>query len=177
MTTACNDEGPNSYDKNNSHTRADPLLVSAEIDAHLKFRPSPHHDAPLIASQRNERAFSNVTLSMLFRQIYEMAGIRTSSHSGRRTFATRLNAKGVGMRTIQKLMGHRHIVLYCDVQFTSGSRAPEGWISLADPKLNAQLADLGGIILGGSPADFRTLIADETEKWGKVIRAANIKPE
>jgi integrase/recombinase XerD len=39
-------------------------------------------------------------------------------HSGRRTFATRLNAKGVGMRTIQKLMGHRHIgttALYCDV--------------------------------------------------------------
>ena len=48
---------------------------------------------------------------------------------------------------------------------------------LADPKLKAQLADLGGIILGGSPADFGKLIADETEKWGKVIRAANIKPE
>jgi integrase/recombinase XerD len=55
---------------------------------------------------------------MLFREIYEMAGIRTSSHSGRRTFATRLNAPGVGMRTIQKLMGHRNIgttALYCDV--------------------------------------------------------------
>jgi len=48
---------------------------------------------------------------------------------------------------------------------------------LADPKLKAQLIDLGGIILGGSPADFRKLIADETEKWGKVIRAANIKAE
>jgi tripartite-type tricarboxylate transporter receptor subunit TctC len=48
---------------------------------------------------------------------------------------------------------------------------------LADPKLKAQLADLGGIILSGSPADFRTLIAEETEKWAKVIRAANIKPE
>jgi tripartite-type tricarboxylate transporter receptor subunit TctC len=47
---------------------------------------------------------------------------------------------------------------------------------LADPKLKAQLADLGGIILGGSPADFRTLIAEETEKWAKVIRLANIKP-
>jgi hypothetical protein len=43
--------------------------------------------------------------------------------------------------------------------------------------MRTQLADLGGIILGGSPADFRTLITDETEKWGKVIRAANIKPE
>jgi integrase/recombinase XerD len=37
---------------------------------------------------------------MLFKAIYEMAGIRTSSHSGRRAFATRQNAKGVGMRTI-----------------------------------------------------------------------------
>lgn len=68
-------------------------------------------------SQRNRCAFSNVTLCMLFKEIYDLAGIRTS-HSGRRTFATRLNAKGVGMRTIQKLMGHRHIgttALYCDV--------------------------------------------------------------
>jgi tripartite-type tricarboxylate transporter receptor subunit TctC len=47
---------------------------------------------------------------------------------------------------------------------------------LADSKLKAQLADLGGV-LPGSPADFRTLIAEETEKWGKVIRAANIKAE
>ena len=72
---------------------------------------------PLICSQRG-RAFSNLTLCMLFKDIYESAGIRTSSHSGRRTFATRLNAKGVGMRTIQKLMGHRHIsttALYCEV--------------------------------------------------------------
>jgi tripartite-type tricarboxylate transporter receptor subunit TctC len=46
---------------------------------------------------------------------------------------------------------------------------------LADPKLIARLADLGGTMLPGSPADFGKLIADETEKWGKVIRAANIK--
>ena len=48
---------------------------------------------------------------------------------------------------------------------------------LADPKLRAQLTDLGGMILAGSPADFRKLIDDEAEKWGKVIRAANIKPD
>ena len=46
---------------------------------------------------------------------------------------------------------------------------------LADPKLIARLAYLGGTALPGSPADFGKLIADETEKWGKVIRAANIK--
>ena len=49
--------------------------------------------------------------------------------------------------------------------------------ALTDPKIKAQLADLGGTVLGGSPADFGRLIADETEKWGKVIRAANIQPQ
>ena len=48
---------------------------------------------------------------------------------------------------------------------------------LADPKMKARLADLGGTVLPGTPADFGKLIADETEKWAKVIRAANIKPE
>jgi tripartite-type tricarboxylate transporter receptor subunit TctC len=49
--------------------------------------------------------------------------------------------------------------------------------ALADPKMKGRLADLGGAPLVGSPADFGRLIADETEKWAKVIRAANIKPE
>jgi tripartite-type tricarboxylate transporter receptor subunit TctC len=48
---------------------------------------------------------------------------------------------------------------------------------LADPKLRARLADLGGTVLAGSPADFSKLIADETEKWAKVIKSAGIKPE
>jgi len=48
---------------------------------------------------------------------------------------------------------------------------------LADPELRARLAALGGTVLPGSPADFGKLIADETGKWAKVIRAANIKPE
>ena len=48
---------------------------------------------------------------------------------------------------------------------------------LADLKMKGRLADLGGTPLAGSPPDFGKLIADETEKWAKVIRAANIKPE
>ena len=48
---------------------------------------------------------------------------------------------------------------------------------LSDPKIKARLADLGGTVLSGPPADFGKLIADETEKWSKVIRAANIKAE
>jgi hypothetical protein len=50
-------------------------------------------------------------------------------------------------------------------------------VRLADPKIKTRLADLGANVLALSPADFGRLIADEIEKWGKVIRAANIKPQ
>jgi tripartite-type tricarboxylate transporter receptor subunit TctC len=48
---------------------------------------------------------------------------------------------------------------------------------IADPKIKAQLAELGSTVVPGSPADFGKLIVDETEKWAKVIRTANIKVE
>jgi tripartite-type tricarboxylate transporter receptor subunit TctC len=48
---------------------------------------------------------------------------------------------------------------------------------LAEPQVKTQLADLGASLLPGSPADFGKLVADETAKWGKVIRFAGIKPE
>ena len=48
---------------------------------------------------------------------------------------------------------------------------------LADPKLQTQLVGLGGTVLTGSPADFGNFIANETEKWAKVIRAAGIRAE
>jgi len=47
--------------------------------------------------------------------------------------------------------------------------------ALGDPKMKTRFADLGGMVLPGSPADFGVLIRDETEKWGKVIRAAGIR--
>ena len=49
--------------------------------------------------------------------------------------------------------------------------------ALTDPGMKARLADLGGVPMPMSPAEFGKLIADETEKWAKVIRAANIKAE
>jgi tripartite-type tricarboxylate transporter receptor subunit TctC len=49
--------------------------------------------------------------------------------------------------------------------------------ALGDSKMKARFADLGGMVLPGSSADFGKLIRDETEKWAKVIRAANIKLE
>ena len=48
---------------------------------------------------------------------------------------------------------------------------------LADPQLKGKLADLGGTPLVLSPSDFGKLVAEETKKWAKVIRAANIKAE
>jgi tripartite-type tricarboxylate transporter receptor subunit TctC len=50
-------------------------------------------------------------------------------------------------------------------------------VAMADPGMKARLAAIGGETMPGSPADFGKLIADETEKWGKVVRAAGIKPE
>src|SRR5262245_38438125 len=50
-------------------------------------------------------------------------------------------------------------------------------LALAEPKIKARLADWGAVALAGSPTDFGTLISEEAEKWGKVIRATNIKPE
>jgi Tripartite tricarboxylate transporter family receptor len=46
---------------------------------------------------------------------------------------------------------------------------------LADPKIKARFADLGGTPLVGSPADFRKLIAEETEKWAKVVKFSGAK--
>jgi tripartite-type tricarboxylate transporter receptor subunit TctC len=48
---------------------------------------------------------------------------------------------------------------------------------LASPTIRARLADLGGTPFPGTPAEFGKVIAEDTEKWGKVIRAANVKPE
>ena len=49
--------------------------------------------------------------------------------------------------------------------------------ALADPKMKARLADLGGMVLAGSAADFGKLIAEETEKWAKVVKFAGAKAE
>jgi tripartite-type tricarboxylate transporter receptor subunit TctC len=48
---------------------------------------------------------------------------------------------------------------------------------LADPKSKARLADLGASLLPGSPADFGKVVADETEKWGKVVEFSGAKPD
>jgi tripartite-type tricarboxylate transporter receptor subunit TctC len=49
--------------------------------------------------------------------------------------------------------------------------------ALADPKLKARLVEMGNTVLAGSPAEFGSLIADETEKWATVVKRASIKPD
>jgi len=48
---------------------------------------------------------------------------------------------------------------------------------LADPKMQARLAELGASVLSGSPADFGKLIVDETAKWAKVVKISGAKPD
>jgi len=49
--------------------------------------------------------------------------------------------------------------------------------AFSGPKIKDRLVELGGIVLAGTPADFGKVIADETEKWRKIVHVANIKPE
>jgi integrase/recombinase XerD len=72
-----------------------------------------------IRSTRTGNHFSNISLSLRFKAIYAAAGIKTSSHSGRRSFASALGEKGIGIRTIQHLLGHANIqttALYVEVR-------------------------------------------------------------
>ena len=54
---------------------------------------------------------------------------------------------------------------------------PAETIDALNMEMKARLADLGGTVLAGSPADFGKLIVEETEKWGKVVKFSGAKPE
>jgi integrase/recombinase XerD len=88
------------------------------LNSYFRKISSLKDSTALIRSTRTNGHFSNVSLSLRMKTIYRSAGIDTSSHAGRRTYATRKNELGIGMRTIQKLLGHQNIAttaLYCEV--------------------------------------------------------------
>ena len=60
---------------------------------------------------------------------------------------------------------------------SSTSRAPAINAILADPLVKKRMADMGATLLPGSPAEFAKFIADETEKWGKVVKFSGAKPD
>jgi integrase/recombinase XerD len=69
-----------------------------------------NHDALLFCSQKGRNHFNANALNQKFRQIYDDAGIDgATSHSGRQTFITQLASKGIGVRVLQSLAGHRSI--------------------------------------------------------------------
>ena len=84
-----------------------------ELAAYLKANPAPDRSYPVLVSQKGNgkrRGFSANTLCQHFFYIYKRAGIAgASSHSGRRTFITTLASKGIGVRVLMHLAGHRSI--------------------------------------------------------------------
>ena len=84
--------------------------LRSELDAYIRSRPiKPKPEAPLIASKTGKR-FSANGLCQVVLHIYDGAGFdRATSHSGRRTFITTLAHKGVNVRVLAALAGHRHI--------------------------------------------------------------------
>jgi integrase/recombinase XerD len=94
--------------------------VWAEDDYHgfLSYSMNLQDAAPLIRSSRKGKHMSTVTLSTRIKSIYRAVGVDTSSEAGRRTFATCKNELGIGMATIQRLMGYASIqttAIYCSV--------------------------------------------------------------
>jgi tripartite-type tricarboxylate transporter receptor subunit TctC len=118
----------------------------------------------------------------------------TMSASLQHVRAGKLRALGVATKTRQAALPDvptvAEFVPGFEASFWTGIAAPKGMppeivdklnkavnAGLEDPKVKARLAEWGATALSGSPADFARFVADETEKWGKVIRAANIKAE
>jgi tripartite-type tricarboxylate transporter receptor subunit TctC len=106
--------------------------------------------------------------------------------------AGKLRALGVATKTRQAALPDvpavAEFVTGYEASFWTGIAGPKGMsleivdklnkavnAGLEDPQVKARLGEWGATALAGSPADFAKFVADETEKWGKVIRAANIK--
>ena len=118
----------------------------------------------------------------------------TMSASLQHVRAGKLRALGVATKTRQAALPDvptvAEFVPGFEASFWTGIAAPKGMQSeivdklnktvnaaFEDPQVKAGLAEWGATALAGSPADFAKFVADETEKWGKVIHAANIKAE
>lgn len=86
----------------------DDFTKKSIIDYIIKDRPANDPNAPLFLSQKGG-AFSANTMQRMISNLYKDAGIKASSHSGRRSFATRLIRKGVDIYSIQQLLGHSNI--------------------------------------------------------------------
>ncbi len=81
-----------------------------EIEVYLSRASYRNTNRALFVSQKGRRAFTAHGMVMLLRRIYQRAGVSgASSHSGRRSFITRLASKGISARVLQELGGHKHL--------------------------------------------------------------------
>lgn len=103
--------------------------LKRELAAYLARYPQTVPEDKLFATQKRASGFTPNTLAQHFHHLYRRAGIEgASSHSGRRSFITNLASKGVGVRVLMSLAGHRHIgstQLYIDVNDEMKRRAVE----------------------------------------------------
>jgi integrase/recombinase XerD len=102
--------------------------LKRELEAYIRCHPTDNPTRRLFYTQKRE-GFTPNTLAQHFHYLYKRAGIAgASSHSGRRTFITNLAAKGVGVRVLMSLAGHRSISTtqaYIDVNDDMKRRAVE----------------------------------------------------
>lgn len=92
---------------NRSRTIVVSTKLQKELAVYIATLSNTSAELPLIRSQKSNRAFSANSLVQVFSRIYKAAAVAdASSHSGRRTFITRLAAKGVSARVLQQLAGH-----------------------------------------------------------------------
>ncbi len=104
--------------------------LKRELEAYLRSFPQTKPDNKLFYTQKKAgQGFTPNTLAQHFHYLYKRAGIEgASSHSGRRTFITNLAAKGVGVRVLMSLAGHRNIAttqVYIDCNDDMKRRAVE----------------------------------------------------
>ena len=99
-------------------SRARTVFVNKQLAVYLKWRCCSDLNAPLFCSQKGGHFSANI-MCQLFLNIFRACGLQgASSHSGRRTFITRLANKGIGVRVLAALAGHSSIAvtqLYIDV--------------------------------------------------------------
>lgn len=95
------------------------LRLCSELNIYISTLSSVNEDSPLFVSQKTKKKFNSNALAQKFKRMFEDAGIYgATSHSGRRTFITQLANKGISVRVLQSLAGHKSIVttqLYIDV--------------------------------------------------------------
>ena len=158
-----------------SHVAGELFKMMAGVNmTHVPYRGSTPLVTDLLGGQV-QAAFDNLPASIEHIRAGRLRALAVST-AARGTAAERASAGRVPARLRSERLGRRR---GAEEHARRGDRRLDREINagLADPKIKARLTDLGGAVFAVPPAEFTRHVTDETEKWGKVIRAANIKAE